>query len=76
MPEPSGRDLRTYRRLLDDPDLTFARIVAVIVLAGPASDWHMPVAHAWSFTGTVLRQLHISGLPISDRNPSKPGDEP
>jgi integrative and conjugative element protein (TIGR02256 family) len=34
MPRPSGRDLRTYRRLLDDPDLAFARIVAVIVLAG------------------------------------------
>lgn len=59
MPKPSSRDLRTYQRLLDDPQLAFARILAVIVLAGPAANWHMPALHAWSFTGSVLRQLPV-----------------
>jgi integrative and conjugative element protein (TIGR02256 family) len=59
MPEPSGRDLRTYEKLLDDPQLGFARILAVIVLAGPGADWHTPALHAWSFTGSVLRQFHV-----------------
>ena len=63
MPEPSSRDLRTYQKLLDDPQLAFARILAVIVLAGPGTSWHAPILHAWSFTGSVLRQLpvHIPG---------------
>lgn len=63
MPEPSSRDLRTYQILLDDPDLAFARILAVIVLAAPDGGWQMPVLRAWSFTGSVLRQLpiHIAG---------------
>jgi integrative and conjugative element protein (TIGR02256 family) len=69
MPEPSSRDLRTYQKLLDDPQLAFARILAVIVLAGPDASWHTPVLHAWSFTGSVLRQLpvHIAspGAPAS-----------
>jgi integrative and conjugative element protein (TIGR02256 family) len=69
MAEPSDRDLRTYQKLLDDPDLAFARILAVIILAGPGGDWHTPVPYAWSFTGSVLRQLpvHIGcpGMPPS-----------
>jgi integrative and conjugative element protein (TIGR02256 family) len=59
MPEPSSRDLRTYQKLLDDPELAFARILAVIVLAGLGVNWHAPVLHAWSFTGSVLRQLPV-----------------
>lgn len=59
MPEPSSRDLRTYKKLLDDPQLAFARILAIIVLVGPDADWHAPVLHAWSFTGSVLRQLPV-----------------
>src|SRR5689334_17196890 len=27
MPDPSSRDLRTYQKLLDDPELAFARIL-------------------------------------------------
>jgi integrative and conjugative element protein (TIGR02256 family) len=69
LPEPSSRDLRTYQKLLDDPQLAFARILAVIVLAGPDASWRTPVLHAWSFTGSVLRQLpvHIAppGAPAS-----------
>jgi integrative and conjugative element protein (TIGR02256 family) len=62
MPEPSSRDLRTYQKLLDDPQLAFARILAVIVLVGPKASWQAPVLHAWSFTGSVLRQctIHIA----------------
>jgi integrative and conjugative element protein (TIGR02256 family) len=75
MPEPSSRDLRTYQKLLDDPQLAFARILAVIVLAGPDGSWHTPVLHAWSFTGSVLRQL-----PVHIALPSTParrqGDTP
>jgi integrative and conjugative element protein (TIGR02256 family) len=59
MPEPSIRDLRTYQKLLDDPQLAFARILAVIVLVGPDASWHAPILHAWSFTGHVLRQLPV-----------------
>jgi len=59
MPEPSARDLRTYKKLLDDPRLAFARILAVIALARPDASWHAPVLHAWSSTGSVLRQLPI-----------------
>jgi integrative and conjugative element protein (TIGR02256 family) len=59
MPQPSGRDLRTYQGLLDDPDLAFARILAIIALASPGGGWQAPVLHAWSFTGSVLRQLPI-----------------
>ena len=65
MPEPSGRDLRTYRTLLADPQLAFARILAVIVLAGPEASWNAPALHAWSFTGSVLRQLRIGTLECS-----------
>jgi integrative and conjugative element protein (TIGR02256 family) len=73
MPGPSDRDLRTYRRLLDDRELAFPRIRAVIVLPGPAANWHAPVAQAWSFTGTVLRQLPIGGLQAKARI-TQPGD--
>jgi len=59
MPQPSPRDLRTYRTLLDDPDLAFARILSVVVTAGHQAGWKSPQLHAWSFTGTVLRQLPI-----------------
>lgn len=59
MPEPSARDLRTYQALLDDPELAFARILSVVVLADPDSGWLVPQVHAWSFTGTVLRRLAI-----------------
>jgi integrative and conjugative element protein (TIGR02256 family) len=59
MPEPSGRDLLTYQALLDDPELAFARILSVVVLADPDRDWQAPTLHAWSFTGTVLRRLSI-----------------
>lgn len=60
LPEPSDRDLTSYRRLLDDPDLSFARFLAVIVLAGPDDDWSRPSLHAWSFTGSVLRALPVA----------------
>jgi integrative and conjugative element protein (TIGR02256 family) len=59
MPEPSTRDLRTYQALLDDPELAFARVLSVIVLADPDSGWQVPQLHAWSFTGSVLRRLPI-----------------
>jgi integrative and conjugative element protein (TIGR02256 family) len=59
MPEPSARDLLTYQTLLDDPQLAFARILSVVVLADPDSGWQVPQLHAWSFTGTVLRRLPI-----------------
>jgi integrative and conjugative element protein (TIGR02256 family) len=59
MPEPSSRDLRTYSTLLDDPQLAFARILAVIVLPGQEGNWCVPELHAWSFTGSVLRQLSV-----------------
>lgn len=62
MPEPSSRDLRTYRTLLADPQLAFARILAVIVLADPEASRATPVPHAWSFTGSVLRELRIGTL--------------
>ncbi len=74
MPEPSDRDLRTYRELLADPELGL--IVAVIVLAGPDRDWNRPVVHAWSFTGSVLRELPVSSLETADRTAPQPGDEP
>lgn len=59
MPEPSGRDLRTYRKLLDDPELAFARFLAVIVIADRELGWRMPLLSAWSFTGSVLRGLEL-----------------
>jgi integrative and conjugative element protein (TIGR02256 family) len=62
MPEPSTRDLRTYNKLLNDPQLAFARILAIIVLPGPKVSWHAPMLHAWSFTGSVLRQLPLQIL--------------
>ncbi len=74
IPEPSDRDLRTYRRLLDDLELAFPRILAVIVLPGPAANWHAPVAHAWSFTGSVLRQLPIAGLQADGQTTLRPGE--
>src|SRR6266487_1296632 len=59
LPEPSGRDLRTYRKLLEDPELAFARFLALIVTAGRELGWRMPLVHAWSFTGNVLRRLDM-----------------
>jgi hypothetical protein len=73
MPEPSSRDLRTYQKLLDDPQLAFARILAVIILAGPDQGWRTPVLHAWSFTGSVLRQLSVE-IAASDQPAPCQGD--
>jgi hypothetical protein len=63
LPEPSDFDLHTYRTLLSDPETAFPRLLALILLADPTHGWDRPVLHAWSFTGTVLRQLPVSGLP-------------
>lgn len=60
LPMPSNIDLRTYRQLLDDPDTQLTRLLAMIVLADETLGWHRPVLHAWSFTGTVLRQLPVT----------------
>jgi integrative and conjugative element protein (TIGR02256 family) len=76
MHQPSDRDLRTYREMLDDLELGFPRILAVIVLPGPATNRHAPAVHAWSFTGSVLRQLPISGLQPGARTTPQPGDGP
>lgn len=57
---PSDTDLRTYRRLLDDPEVAFTRVLSLIVLRHPVHGWERPLLHAWSFTGTLLR-----GLPIT-----------
>ena len=59
LPVPSDADLRTYRRLLDDPDTGLTRLLTLIVLRGTAG-WDAPVLFAWSFTGSVLRQLAVS----------------
>jgi integrative and conjugative element protein (TIGR02256 family) len=59
MPEPSGCDLLTYQALLDDPELAFARILSVVVLADPDHGWLTPTLHAWSFSGSVLRRLSV-----------------
>ena len=81
MPEPSTRDLRTYRALLNDPELGFARVLSVVVLADPDPDagWKAPRLHAWSFTGTVLRRLPIdtarSGAPDTARSGASVGEE-
>jgi integrative and conjugative element protein (TIGR02256 family) len=74
MPEPSTRDLRTYKMLLDDPQLAFARILAIIVLPDPEGSWQSPVLNAWSFTGSVLRQLPIQIL--SPGEPAKKDEGP
>ena len=59
MPEPSTRDLRTYQALLNDPELAFARVLSIVVVADSEVGWQAPQLHAWSFTGTVLRSLPI-----------------
>ena len=58
LPTPSDADLRTYRRLLDDPDTQLSRLLALIVLQGAAGD--QLTVFAWSFTGSVLRQLPVA----------------
>lgn len=74
MPEPSDLDLRTYRQLLNDPVLAFPRILAVIVLPSPEVSWQTPLAHAWSFTGSVLRELPIVIIGENGRETGWPGD--
>jgi integrative and conjugative element protein (TIGR02256 family) len=57
LPAPSDADLHTYRRLLDDPDTQLSRLLALIVL--PAAGDDQLAVFAWSFTGSVLRQLPV-----------------
>jgi integrative and conjugative element protein (TIGR02256 family) len=59
LPTPSETDLRTYRRLLDDPDTGLTRMLAIIVLPDAEAGWQRPAVSAWSFTGTVLRRLPV-----------------
>lgn len=59
LPTPSSTDLRTFRKLLADPETGLARVIALIVLADLDAGWKRPVVHAWSFTGSVLRELPI-----------------
>jgi integrative and conjugative element protein (TIGR02256 family) len=56
---PSKQDLRTYRRLLNDPDTYLTRLIALIVLRGDQLGWSAPMLYAWSYTGSVLRQLPV-----------------
>jgi integrative and conjugative element protein (TIGR02256 family) len=71
MPEPSSRDLRTYRKLLDDPELVFARFLAVIVIADRELGWRTPLLSAWSFTGSVLRELELRIASSAERTATK-----
>lgn len=73
LPLPSTRDLLTYQRHLNDPDLCFARFLAVILLARPPGDWTHPELYAWSFTGTVLRALRIE---VHDLTEGERADRP
>jgi integrative and conjugative element protein (TIGR02256 family) len=57
---PSKADLRTYRRLLDDPDTQLNRLLTIIVRPHQDAGWSQPRLFAWSFTGTVLRELRIA----------------
>jgi integrative and conjugative element protein (TIGR02256 family) len=59
LPTPSSLDLRTYRDLLGDPETQLLRILALILVADDKAGWDQPLLFAWSFTGTVLRQLGI-----------------
>jgi integrative and conjugative element protein (TIGR02256 family) len=61
LPTPSDLDLRTYRDLLGDPETQLTRLLALILIADEDAGWNRPLLYAWSFTGTVLRQLSISG---------------
>lgn len=56
LPAPSEADLHTYRQLLDDPDTQLSRLLALIVLAAAGEQL---AVFAWSFTGSVLRQLPV-----------------
>ncbi|MGY1810640.1 Mov34/MPN/PAD-1 family protein [Blastococcus sp. SYSU D00669] len=59
LPAPSATDLWTYRQLLDDPDTGLTRLLSLIVLPDADTGWQRPALFAWSFTGSVLRQLPI-----------------
>jgi integrative and conjugative element protein (TIGR02256 family) len=57
---PSKADVRTYRGLLEDPDAQLNRLLTIIVRPHEEDGWCQPAMFAWSFTGTVLRQLSVS----------------
>jgi integrative and conjugative element protein (TIGR02256 family) len=62
LPTPSDVDLHTYQHLLDDPETRLLRLLVLIVRPGPTGDWSQPQLHAWSFTGSVLRELTVAVL--------------
>ncbi len=56
--QPSGTDLDTYRALLDDPDLGFERVVAIVV-SGPLAPIPGLRALGWVFDDTGLHRASI-----------------
>lgn len=48
-PTPSRYDLRIYRSLLQDAELSFERLISLIVTA-PSGDWSQTEIHGWVVT--------------------------
>jgi integrative and conjugative element protein (TIGR02256 family) len=59
MPIPSMDDLMTYRNLLLDPEISFPRILSLILLSSQ-DGWSSPRIFAWSISLNSLRPLPVT----------------
>jgi integrative and conjugative element protein (TIGR02256 family) len=69
LPVPSAADLATYRALLLDPEIGFARILSLIVLSGQDGSWPSPRIFAWSVSASSMRPLPLA----VENSPQPPG---
>jgi integrative and conjugative element protein (TIGR02256 family) len=58
-PQPSRRDLASYRRLLRDPELELAVFLTVIVLPDTVIGWQRPRPAGWLVTATHARPVPL-----------------
>jgi integrative and conjugative element protein (TIGR02256 family) len=71
IPIPSTHDLMTYRALLLDPEVSFPRILSLIVLSSQDGGWPSPRIFAWSISASSMRPLPIT----VENRPKPPGPE-
>lgn len=60
MPIPSALDLMMYRALLLDQELSFPRLLSLIILAGEDDSWSAPRIFAWSVSLGSVRPLPVT----------------
>ena len=70
-PTPSDIDMKTYTKLLGDPDLAFGRIISIIVTACPLHGWSELSLVPWLIDGSGVHAAHLT---VAQNEGSETGD--